>query len=245
VVFTDVINDLPRLLDEAIAIRKTRIQQTQDGIKTTFPPYILHITELNESMTEYTDWYEQLDDEEKPGVYKPKTITSKIGSLLFDGHGYQMFVVMDAQSFAVGETDLNQAKLAQLNAVVRGPTAINTKELNKVLGDGALWAAKVAKARIDTGNDRISLAIIGGKPSLFLPPDIAATSKITIAAEAEQTLDQVAANWATGYRETISASTSPTKAFEVLREHMPEGYRKQTTGNAYYLAIKALKETEL
>jgi hypothetical protein len=245
IVFTDVVNDLPRLLDEAIAIRKTRIQQTQDGVRSHFPAYILHLTELNESMTEYQDWYEALEEDERAGVYKPKTIISKIGSLLFDGHGYQMFVRVDAQSLAVGETDINQAKLAQMNVIVRGPTAINVNELRKVLaGDAKLWADKVAAARKATGDDHISLAIIEGKPTLILPPDLASATTITIADGAEQTQGEAAAAWALGYTETINAANSPTEAFTLLKDHMPEGYRKQSSSNPYYLAIKALKESE-
>ena len=242
IVFTDVVNDLPRLLDEAITIRKARIKAVQDGVQDSFPWYILHLTELNESMTEYESWYEALDDEEKVGVTKPKTLISKLGSLLFDGHGYQMFIRVDAQSLAVGETNLNQAKLAQMNVIVRGSTAIDTKELNKILTDGKYWADKVAKARKDTGDQYIGLAIIGGQPSLFLPPDIAATSKITIAADAELTPSQAAEQWALPYASTISDAESATEAFNLLKDHMPTGYRKQSASNPYYQAIKTIKE---
>lgn len=242
IVFTDVINDLPRLLDEAHAIRKTRIQQTQDGVRSHFPPYVLHLTELNESMTEYTEWYNELGDDEKSGVYKPSTIISKIGSLLFDGHGYQMLVRVDAQSLAVGETDINQAKLAQMNVIVRGPTAINVKELRKVLdGDAKLWADKVAKARRDTGNDHISLAIIEGRPTLMLPPSLSESTEIVINEGAELSTTDAARQWAIPFADTIAAAKSATEAFGLLKDHMPEGYRKQASDNPYYQAIKELK----
>lgn len=244
IVFTDVVNDLPKLLEEAIAIRKTRIQQTQDGLRSHFSPYILHLTEFNESMTEYQEWYESLEEDEKSGVMKPKSLITKIGSLLFDGHGYQMYVRVDAQSLAVGETDINQAKLAQMNVIVRGATAINVKELRKVLdGDAKIWADKVAKARKDTGNDHISLAIIEGRPTLLLPPNLSSVTQITIAPGAELSPSQVAQQWAQGYIESISAAKSPTEAFNLLKEHMPSGYTKQSSDNPYYQAIKELSKS--
>jgi hypothetical protein len=245
VIYTDVINDLPRLLNDAIAVRNSRIKEVQDGIRDQFPWYLLHITELNESMTEYTSYYRKLkQNDEHHGVDSPEDLIDAIGSLLFDGHGYQIFVRVDAQSLAVGETNINQAKLAQLNVVVRGSTAIDAKELGKILPNASYWVDKVTKARKDTGDDHISLAIIEGKPSLFVPPDLASTTEIVIAPDADLTPTQAAQQWAQPYADSISAAKSPTEAFNVLKEHMPTGYQKQSSNNPYYQAIKALKETE-
>jgi len=144
---------------------------------------------------------------------------------------------------AVGETSLNMAMLGQVNILVLGSSAVNVTELGKVLGkDAKAWADKVATARRTTGNQYIGIAIIERKPSLIVVPDIAATSKITIAADAELTPSQVAEQWATGYIESIRVAKSPTEAFNLLKEHMPSGYTKQSSDNPYYQAIKTIKE---
>ena len=245
VVFTELYSDFPKLLDEAVAARDQRRREAKSGVAESWPRHILHLAEFNNSIQEYTDWYEQLDDDEKAGIQKPKTLVFKVKNLLTDGHGYGVLLRADLQTLAVGETSLNMAMLGQVNILVLGSSAVNVTELGKVLGkDAKAWADKVATARRTTGNQYIGIAIIERKPSLIVVPDIAATSKITIAADAELTPSQVAEQWATGYIESIRVAKSPTEAFNLLKEHMPSGYTKQSSDNPYYQAIKALKETE-
>lgn len=242
VVFTELYSDLPRLLDEAIAARDQRRREAKSGDRETWPKHILHIAELNNSLQEYSDWYEQLDETEQAGIAKPKTLVFKIKNLLTDGHGYGVLLRADVQTLAVGETSLNLAMLGQVNILVLGSSAVNVTELGKVLGkDAKAWAEKVAMARKSTGNDYIGISIIERKPSLIAVPDLAASYQISITPGAELSTTEAARQWAIPFADTIAAAKSATEAFGLLKDHMPEGYRKQASDNPYYQAIKELK----
>jgi hypothetical protein len=240
VVFTDVRRDLPRLLQESVDIRDQRRAEARNGTREKWPAHILHIAELNNSFQEYSDWYDQLDDEERQGVDKPKRLVYLLKQLLTDGHGYQVYLRADAQTLAVGETGINLAMLNQVNFCIRGSSAVDGGELGKVLKDGKFWAEKVAQSRKATGNDHISLAIVEKQPRLFIPPEM--NAEISIADSANRSDLDEARLWVNGYRQSIQDAGGPTKAFELLRDSLPSGYRKQSADNPYYVAIKEALE---
>jgi hypothetical protein len=252
----DNVENLPDLLYSAYQERNRRKSAIEKAAQTgqpipSFPCYRLYITEWNQTQASYAKLrsaaFESLDkDEEPPALPSPETLDFWKDELLFDGHGYNMFLGLDVQSAAVGRTNIDKSQQSQVNWLLMGSTAINITEVGKLITNPKDWVSRVQAARSLPGMQRAGIAIIDGKPYLYNPVpygDGLVVPQVQDArSDVEQWLDLRKPDIVTWISDQPMAS--PSSSFDQrFKVEFPQGFRDRKATNPYWVAFKDFFQT--
>lgn len=236
---TDIekMQSLPNLVSSLYNLRNERATKTREGQDSTFKPTFLYITEYNRCLENYAERW-------KPdcGYASPAQIKYWLDEILFDGHGYQCFIVIEAQTLAVSETGIKEATRAQMNFILAGSTAVNVKELSKLGSNFSDLVPKVTALRRVPGKGRAAIAVLKMNPCLFIPAEGMPTVDVSKAYDQGSDIDRwwsaqgsaAVADW-----QATNPSGSASKCFEAIRDIVPSGKRSKSSGNPYWEKVKA------
>lgn len=248
----DNVENLPDLLYSAYQERNRRkaaIEKAAQAGETipTFPRYRLYITEWNQTQASYAQFrkieVESLgkDNEQNATLPTPEKLDFWKDELLFDGHGYNMFLGLDVQSAAVGRSNIDKSQQSQVNWLLVGSTAVNITEVGKLVTNAKDWVGRVHIARRLPGMQRVGIAVIDGIPHLYNPVPYAdglslpeETQQLN---EIEQWLDLRKPDLISYLLDNPKASASST--FDQFKVDFPKSYKTRREDNPYWLALKA------
>jgi hypothetical protein len=246
----DNVENLPDLLYSAYCERNRRKKAIEQAAQAgrdipSFPRYRLYITEWNQTQASYAQLraaaLEGLDkDEEPPALPSPDKLDFWKDELLFDGHGYNMFLGLDVQSAAVGRTNIDKSQQSQVNWLLMGSTAINTTEVGKLIPNAKDWVSRVQAARSLPGMQRAGIAIVDGKPYLYNP--VPYGDGLMLPEETQQ-LNEVEQWLELRKPDVISIMSNQENAsasgiFDQIKLDFPKGYANRRSDNPYWLALK-------
>lgn len=247
----DNVENLPDLLYSAYTERNRRKKAIEQAAQAgqeipSFPRYRLYVTEWNQTQASYAQIRSQIikglgkDEEEPTNLPTPETLDFWKDELLFDGHGYNMFLGLDVQSAAVGRTNIDKSQQSQVNWLLMGSTAINVTEVGKLIANAKDWVSRVQAARSLPGMQRAGIAVIDGKPYLYNPVKYGDGLKLP---EATQQLNEVEQWLELRKPDFISylsnqENPSPSSIFDQFRLDFPKGYVNRKNDNPYWAVTK-------
>jgi hypothetical protein len=245
----DNVENLPNLLYSAYQERERRKKAIEQAAQKgrpipTFPRYRLYLTEWNQTQASYAQIRsaiaEGLDKKDSLALPAPEKLDFWIDELLFDGHGYNMFLGLDVQSAAVGRTNIDQSQQSQVNWLLVGSTAVKQTEVQKLIPNAKDWITRVQAARSLPGLDRTGIAILDGIPYLYNPVPYGDGLKLP---EETQQLNAVEQWLDLRKPDVISAlgdkeNATPSGIFDQFKLDFPKGYVNRKPENPYWVAFR-------
>lgn len=217
--------------------RKVLIEQAAKEGKSvpSFPRMRVYITEWNQTQASF-----QRFREDHPDLPSLDTIQFWVDEILFDGHGYNLFLGLDVQSAAVGRINIDQSQQSQVNWLILGASAIKDSELMKFGLKSAEWKAKVMAARSLPGMSRAGIAILDGSPHIYNPVPVGDGLVVPEVKDDRSDVEK----WLDLRKPDIldylseHAGCSPSACFDQrFKLDFPKGSRTRRADNPYWVAF--------
>jgi hypothetical protein len=244
----DDAENLPDVVHSIYQERNRRKKLIEDAAQQgrnipEFPRQRLYITEWNQTQASYIAFQKQSVTPDVPdsGLPTMDQIQFWINEILFDGHGYNLFLGLDVQSAAVGRINIDQSQQSQVNWLILGASALKDSELGKFGLKPTVWKPQVMAARSLPGMSRCGIAILDGVPHLYNPVPY---GEGLIIPEAQQQLSEVEQWLELRKPELIEyldscENPSPSGIFDQrFKMDFPKGYVNRRGDNPYYAAFK-------
>lgn len=214
--------DLPDLIAEFFdeMERRRRAIAGRQGVR--LDPWLLIADELNVAMKLLGKRLSKESQQE---------LDMQISTLLYQGHGYGVFICGGVQSLAVGTIQLDEAQRNQMNLVLAGDAAVEAKEVSRVTsGNSAEYIERVKQLRKLPGGKRACVTRLAGEgATVKVVPEID-LSAIQVEVQANAPSEEEA--WAqTLDWEAVRGCNSRTAAWEQY------GNGRQGSDNPYYQAF--------